>query len=116
VPSNNRLWRFGEAKRRICWRHSKPCFSEPGATGLRAAANILPQWKELEYDHPYPGTQEKNPRLPLDQRINAEHALLEAADIPAETRERLDTVEEAKLITRIIIITKGEHHADPNHY
>jgi hypothetical protein len=103
----------------MCWRPSKLCITEPCATGLRGAANILSRWKEHEYDNKYPSTHEnekQNPRVPLNQMINAEHALLEAADIPAEARERLDTVEEARLITRTIIITKGEYYANPNQY
>ena len=38
------------------WRHSKFCFIEPGATGLRGAANILLRWKEHEHDNKYPST------------------------------------------------------------
>jgi len=29
-----------------CWRHSKLCIIEPGATGLRAVANTMPRWKK----------------------------------------------------------------------
>jgi F-type H+-transporting ATPase subunit alpha len=38
-------------------------------------------------------TAELFDRVPLDQMTDAEHALREAADIPAEVRERLDTAE-----------------------
>ncbi len=31
-PSSSRHWRFGEATRPTCCRHSKPCVIEPGAT------------------------------------------------------------------------------------
>src|ERR1017187_5505421 len=56
APSSNRLWRFGKARSPTCWRHSKLWFIEPGATGLRAAANTLPRWKGPEHDNKYPAT------------------------------------------------------------
>ena len=39
----------------MCWRHSKLCFIEPGATGLRAVANTMPRWKPNRQD---PATHE----------------------------------------------------------
>jgi hypothetical protein len=48
---------------------------------------------------------------------NAGYMRFEAADILAEARKRLEIVEQARLmIPRTTIITKGEHHADPNQY
>ena len=41
----HRLWRFGKARRPMCWRHSKLCVIEPSAIGLRAVAQTMPQWK-----------------------------------------------------------------------
>jgi hypothetical protein len=37
-----------------CWRHSRLCIIEPGATGLRAVANTVPRWKGHEHDDKYP--------------------------------------------------------------
>src|SRR5450759_1844631 len=48
APSSSRRWRFGEARRPTCWRHSKPCIIEHYATGLHAAANTMPRWKRPE--------------------------------------------------------------------
>ena len=44
APSSNRRWRFGEASRPTCRRHSKLSIIEPSATGLRAVANTTPRW------------------------------------------------------------------------
>ena len=44
--------------RPTCWRHSKLCIIGPGATGLRAVANTIPQWKGHERDNRYPATHE----------------------------------------------------------
>jgi hypothetical protein len=30
----------------MCWRRSKLYLTEPGATGLRGAANTQPRWKK----------------------------------------------------------------------
>jgi fructose-bisphosphate aldolase class I len=50
------IWR---ARRPTCWRHSKLCIIEPGATGLRAAANTMPRWKEIERSLQCPFTSMK---------------------------------------------------------
>jgi F-type H+-transporting ATPase subunit alpha len=50
-------------------------------------------------------TAELFDRVPLNQITNAEHALREAAaDIPAEVRERLDSVEELSADDRETIV------------
>src|ERR1035438_1779595 len=55
APSSNRLWRFGKARRLTCWRPSKLWFIEPGATGRRAVANIMPRWKGHEHENQFKG-------------------------------------------------------------
>ena len=50
APFSSRHWRFGKARRPMCWRHRKLCIIEPGATGLRAVANTMPRWKGHEHD------------------------------------------------------------------
>lgn len=44
----------------MCWRHSKLCIIEPGATKLRAVANTLPRWKGHEH-----GNRQTHARAPL---------------------------------------------------
>ena len=40
----------------MCWRRSRLCLIEPGATGLRAVANTTPRWKPA--CDKYPATHE----------------------------------------------------------
>ena len=58
APSSNRLWRFGEARKATCRRHSKLCIIEPAATGLRAVANTMPRWKGYEHHNKHSQTHE----------------------------------------------------------
>ena len=67
APSSNRLWRSGKARRPTCWRHSKLCFIEPGAIGLRAVANTMPRWRGYE-----PDAADGLPRAPRRNRVDAD--------------------------------------------
>jgi PPK2 family polyphosphate:nucleotide phosphotransferase len=55
----------------VCRRHSKPWFIEPGATGLRAAANMMPRWNGYERDNKYPATHATRDAEGMTMKVNS---------------------------------------------
>ncbi len=45
APFRNRRWRFGTARRPMCWRHSKRCIIGAGETRRRVGASMMPRWR-----------------------------------------------------------------------
>jgi len=47
APFSNRLWRSGEARRPMYWRHSMLYYTGPNAMWQLAVAPTMPQWSRI---------------------------------------------------------------------